>query len=262
MAAQDINEWIEQPKSLTDQLQQQQRILKDKRFQASKSLTAKYGKWAEEARTLTEQRLQQSAALTNQSLQQKNALTAKFAPLIQKAQLLTAELRQEYRVIVSQQVGTPIPRNPVGTPILNQQVETPLNDTVVSNVNGELIRKTDILADNLSAIAAQNQQANRNSNNEANSAVQMTASSLSQQQAASQAQLYAATLSVDPTFNSSSQASFATALSTAAAVTSANQRNIRVTNAQECCCEETKITISDLVVRYNYDNFARWEEPG
>ena len=259
MAAQDINEWIEQPKSLTDQLQQQQRILKDKRFQASKSLTAKYGKWFEEARTLTEQRLQQSAALTNQSLQQKNALTAKFAPLIQKAQLLTTELRQEYREIVFQQVGTPI---------LNQQVETPLNDTVVSNVNGELIRKTDILADNLSAIAAQNQQANRNSNNGVNSAVQMTASSLSQQQAASQAQLYAATLGVQSTSSSSSQASSsslassATALSTAAAVTSANQRNIRVTNAQECCCQEIKITISDLAVRYNYNDFSGWDEPG
>lgn len=124
------------------------------------------------------------------------------------------------------------------------------------------VQQAEALTDNLSAIAAQNQQANRNSNNEANSAVQMTASSLSQQQAASQAQLYAATLGVQPTSSSSSQASSAIALSTAAAVTSANRRNTRVTNAQECCCEETKITISDLAVRYNYDDFARWQEPG
>lgn len=253
MAAQNIDEWIKQSKSLTDQLQQQQRILKDKRFQASESLTAKYGKWAEEARTLTEQRLQQSAALTNQRFQQSKALTSKFTRIIQEGQLLTAQLRQEYRAIPIKEVGTPIPVEEVGTP---------LNNTVVSNVNGELIWETDILADNLSAIAAQNQQANRNSNNEANSAVQMTASSLSQQQAASQAQLYAATLGVQPTGSSSSQTSSATALSAAAAVTSANRRNIRVTNAQECCCEETKITISDLAVRYNYDDFARWQEPG
>ena len=124
------------------------------------------------------------------------------------------------------------------------------------------VQQAEVLTDNLSAIAAQNQQANRNSSSEANSAVQMTASSLSQQQATSQAQLYAATLGVQPTSSSSSQASSATALRTAAAATSANQRNIKVTNAQECCCEETKITISDLAVRYNYDDFARWQEPG
>lgn len=124
------------------------------------------------------------------------------------------------------------------------------------------VQQAEALTDNLSAIAAQNQQANRNSNNEVSSAVQMTASSLSQKQAASQAQLYAATLGVQATSSSSSQANSATALTAAAAATSANQRNIRVTNARECCCEEIRITISDLAVRYNYDNFARWQEPG
>jgi hypothetical protein len=126
------------------------------------------------------------------------------------------------------------------------------------------IRQAEVLTDNLSAIAAQNQEANRNANLEVSSIEQLADSSLSEAQAQGQLNNFIRETTSSTTTTTSS--SSAIALTLAAAQTSAAQQSTRTNSSGSCCClldsfepEKLEVTLEDVEIRYGYDAFNEWE---
>ena len=125
------------------------------------------------------------------------------------------------------------------------------------------VRQADVLTDNLSAIAAQNQEANRNANLEVSSVEQLADSSLSSVQAQAQLSNFASITTSSKTTSTSSSST--TALTLAAAQTSATQQSTRTNSSGSCCCfdqedpQVLEVTLEDVAIRYGYDAFNQWE---
>ena len=125
------------------------------------------------------------------------------------------------------------------------------------------VRQAEVLTDNLSAIAAQNQEANRNANLEISSVEQLADSSLSSVQAQAQLSNFASITTSSTTTTTSSSST--TALTLAAAQTSATQQSTRTNSSGSCCCfdqedpQVLEVTLEDVAIRYGYDAFNQWE---
>lgn len=125
------------------------------------------------------------------------------------------------------------------------------------------VQQAEVLTDNLSAIAAQNQEANRSANLEVSSVEQLADSNLSNAQALGQLNNFASITTSSTTTTTSSSST--TALTLAAAQTSAAQQNERTYNSGSCCCfdetvpEVLEVTLEDVGIRYGYDAFNQWE---
>ena len=125
------------------------------------------------------------------------------------------------------------------------------------------VQQAEVLTNNLSAIAAQNQEANRSANLEVSSIEQLADSNLSNAQAQGQLNNFASITTSSTTTTASSSST--TALTLAAAQTSATQQNERTYNSGSCCCfdetvpEVLEVTLEDVGIRYGYDAFNEWE---
>ena len=125
------------------------------------------------------------------------------------------------------------------------------------------VQQAEVLTDNLSAIAAQNQEANRNANLEVSSVEQLADSSLSSVQAQAQLSNFASITTSSKTTSTSSSST--TALTLAAAQTSATQQSTRTNSSGSCCCfvdgdpQVLEVTLEDVAIRYGYDAFNQWE---
>ena len=127
----------------------------------------------------------------------------------------------------------------------------------------QAVQQADALTDNLSAIAAQNQEANRNANLEVSSVEQLADSSLSSVQAQAQLSNFASITTSSTTTTTSSSST--RVLTLAAAQTSATQQSIRTKSSGLCCCDDEEdpqvleVTLEDVEIRYGYDAFNEWE---
>jgi len=125
------------------------------------------------------------------------------------------------------------------------------------------VRQAEVLTNNLSAIAAQNQEANRNANLEVSSVEQLAGSSLSGVQAQAQLSNFSSITTSSTTTTTSSSST--TALTLAAAQTSATQQSTRTNRSGSCCCfdqedpQVLEVTLEDVEIRYGYDAFNEWE---
>lgn len=129
----------------------------------------------------------------------------------------------------------------------------------------QAVKDAEVLTDNLSAIAAQNQTANRSAILDVSSVEQLADSSLSSLQAQGQLNNFVSITTSSTTTTTSSSST--TELTLAAAQTSAAQQNSRTFNSGSCCClavEETQpqvlnVTLEDVGIRYGFDAFNNWE---